>query len=182
MKFIKTLILLVSLALASASAIYAQEAASAAQTAESLRAQLQGVEAEEAELRARAGQLDWESKPENIERYYSATGTTRPEELREHRRRQLDNEKEYVNSRLTQLSASRVRLESAIGAADAEAYVRSAEGLPADTFNQMLASPFPTNTSLLASVLALIATAGVLAFGVAVHRRRRVRTSNLKRR
>ncbi len=179
MKVSKTLILLVTLALTSASAIYAQEAASAAQTAESLRAQLQGVEAEEAELRARAVQLDWESRPENIERYYSATGTTRPEELREHRRRQLDNEKEYVNSRLTRLSASRVSLESAISAADAEAYAQSAEGFPADTFNQTLASPFLTNTSLLAGVLALIATAGVLALSAAVYRRRRVRTSNL---
>jgi len=180
MKFSKVLILLTTLLLTPAYTVLAQERASAAQTAENLRGQLREAEAEAAELQARAEQLDWESRPENIERYYSATGTTRPEELREHRRRQLQNEKEFVSERRAQLSASRVGLETAISAADAQAYTESAQGFPADSFDQALASPLLTNASLLAGVLALIATACVLALGVVVHRRR-VRTSTLKR-
>lgn len=178
MKFSKVLILLAALFLTPTFTVLAQGGASAAQTAENLRAQLRDVEAEEAEFRHREQQLEWESRPENIERYYSATGTTRPEELREHRRRQLQNEKEFVSERLAQLSASRVRLETAVSAADAQAYTESAQ---VNSFDQTLASPFLTNTSLLAGVLALIATACVLTLGVVVHRRRRVRTSTLKR-
>ncbi|HEY0376880.1 MAG TPA: hypothetical protein VGC87_07975 [Pyrinomonadaceae bacterium] len=181
MRFSKVLILLTALFFTPAFNLLAQERVSAAQTAENLRAQLREVEAESAELQARAEQLDWESKPENIARYFAATGTTRPEELREQRRRQLQIEKEYASERLAQLSASRARLETTISTADAEAYTESAQGFPTDSFDQMLASPFLTNTSLLAGVLALIATAGVLALGVVIHRRRRVRTSTLKR-
>jgi hypothetical protein len=102
-------------------------AATLAQTpAENLRAQLRETEARETELRERAAQLDEQMRPENIERSLALTGSTRPEELREQRRRELEKERESVRLQLDQLAASRTRLEAAIATADAEAYRRSA--------------------------------------------------------
>jgi hypothetical protein len=94
---------------------------------EKLRAQLGDVQAKEAELQARERQLDEDLRPENIERSLAGVGTTRPEELREQRRRQLDGEKTRVRAQLEQLAQSRTRLEAAISSADAEAYRRSAQ-------------------------------------------------------
>jgi hypothetical protein len=67
-----------------------------AQAADELQLQLLEVEAKESELQDRARQLDVELKPENIERYFAGVGSTRPEELREMRRRQLNIERERV--------------------------------------------------------------------------------------
>jgi hypothetical protein len=97
-------------------------------SAESLRAQLSDVEAKQAELQERARQLDEEMKPENIERSLALTGSTRPEELREERRRRLEKDRESVRLQLDQLAASHSRLEAAIATADAAAYRRSAAG------------------------------------------------------
>jgi hypothetical protein len=106
----------------------AQEAASAAQnSSDKLRAQLTNVQAKETELQARERQLDEDLRPENIERSLAGVGSTRPEELREQRRRQLESEKARVRAQLDQLAQSRTRLEAAIATADAEAYRRSAQ-------------------------------------------------------
>lgn len=104
----------------------AQDAASAAQRAENLRAQLRDVQAKETELQSRVQQLEEALRPENIERATAGAGSTRPEELRDQRRRQLENEKARVRAQLDQLAASRTRLESAITTAEAEAYRQSA--------------------------------------------------------
>jgi hypothetical protein len=98
----------------------------AARNADGLRAQLREAEAQETVLQERARQLDEELKPENIERSMALTGSTRPEELREQRRKELEREKEKVRLQLEQLGASRTRLQSAIATADAEAYRQSA--------------------------------------------------------
>jgi uncharacterized protein YlxW (UPF0749 family) len=94
--------------------------------ADALRAQLSDVQAKEAELQARDRQLEEDLRPENIERSILGVGTTHPEELREQRRRQLENERTRVRQQLDQLAQSRTRLEAAISNADAEAYRRSA--------------------------------------------------------
>ena len=106
-----------------------QEATSKAaqNTTEKLRAQLIDAQTKEAELQARERQLDEDLRPENIERSLAGVGTTRPEELREQRRRQLESEKGRVRAQLDQLAHSRTRLEAAIATADAEAYRRSAQ-------------------------------------------------------
>jgi septal ring factor EnvC (AmiA/AmiB activator) len=83
--------------------------------------ELRDVESQQADLQARADELAYASKPENIERSVAGYGTTRPEELREQRRRQLENEKLRVQKQLEQLAANHTRLEQAIAAADAEA-------------------------------------------------------------
>jgi chromosome segregation ATPase len=89
--------------------------------AENLRAQLRDVQMKEADLQARADQLEWDLKPENIERTLYNTGSTRPEEAREARRSQLENERTRVRSQLDLFAQSRTRLESAIASADTEA-------------------------------------------------------------
>lgn len=96
-------------------------------TTEKLRIQLADVQAKEAELQTRERQLDEDLRPENIERSLAGVGTTRPEELREQRRRQLESEKGRVRAQLDQLAQSRTRLEAAIANADADAYRRSAQ-------------------------------------------------------
>ena len=85
-----------------------------------LNTELRDVQAKTAELEARAEDIDYALKPENIERSTAGYGTTRPEELREQRRKQLENEKERVRKQLDQLAASRTRLEQAIATSDAE--------------------------------------------------------------
>jgi hypothetical protein len=88
--------------------------------AESLRSQLREVLEKQSNLQARAEEIDYAVKPENIERTLNVYGTTRPEELRDARRRQLESEKARIETQLATLETSRVRLELAIATADRE--------------------------------------------------------------
>jgi DNA repair exonuclease SbcCD ATPase subunit len=144
----------------------------AAQRAENLRTQLQDVQSKEAELQMRVQQLDVELRPESIERYFAAAGSTRPEELREQRRRQLQNEKESALARLDQLAASRTRLESAILTADGEAYQQSAQLSHAVGLSQKLGAKHLSNTVLFAGVLGLIILVALVALVALILRRR----------
>jgi UTP:GlnB (protein PII) uridylyltransferase len=101
-------------------------------TAEKLRSQLSEVQKKEGELQARDKQLEEDMKPENIEKVFALNGSTRPEELREQRRRQLENERANVRAQLDQLAQSRTRLETAIATAEAAAYTQSA--LPSSSY------------------------------------------------
>ena len=92
----------------------------AEQRTESLRTQLVDVESKLADLQPRVDELDYASKPENIERSGAGFGNVRPEEVRETRRRQLEVSKAGLQRQIKILEASRVRLEAAIGTADAE--------------------------------------------------------------
>jgi chromosome segregation ATPase len=85
-----------------------------------MRAELRDVEAKEADLEARAEDVDYALKPENIERAAAGYGTTHPEEVREQRRKTLENEKQRIRRQLDQLAASRQHLEEAIATSDAE--------------------------------------------------------------
>ena len=98
----------------------------AQQKAASLRAQLTDVEAKQAELQTRLQNLDEKLKPENIESALAGVGSTRPEDLREQRRRQLEIERNGVRAQLDLLATSHSRLERAIATADADAYRQSA--------------------------------------------------------
>ena len=118
--------LLFLLLLAFSAGAYAQETTSAAESAEKLKAQLLEVQAKEADLRSRAQQLDESLKPENIERSLAGIGSTRPEELREARRRQLTIERDGVLAQLKTAETSRQRLETALANAEILAYQQSA--------------------------------------------------------
>ncbi|HEY3103754.1 MAG TPA: hypothetical protein VGJ69_09175, partial [Pyrinomonadaceae bacterium] len=82
--------------------------------------QLREVEAQQADLQSRAEEIDYALKPENIDRAVAGYGSTHPEEVREQRRKQLENEKLRIQKQLDQLAANHARLETAIAGADAE--------------------------------------------------------------
>jgi len=106
--------------------VYAQDTESAAETVDKLKSQLIDVQAHEADLRARVAQLDESLKPENIERSLAGIGSTRPEELRESRRRQLTSERDGVQAQLNTLESGKQRLETALRNAEVLAYQQSA--------------------------------------------------------
>ena len=105
---------------------YAQDTPSAAENVEKLKAQLLEVQAREESLRAHLQQLDEAIKPENIERSLAGIGSTKPEELRESRRKQLTIERDGVLAQLKTAEASRQRLEAAVAHAEILAYQQSA--------------------------------------------------------
>lgn len=91
----------------------------AEQRAEAMRRQLLELTEKETAYRTRIMQLDEELRPESIDRSLSGVGTTRTPELRDMRRRQLDNERRGVESLLNQTVPSRIRLEEDLRQADA---------------------------------------------------------------
>jgi hypothetical protein len=117
--------------------VSAQESESAAEQVDRLKLQLLDVQGQEDGLRRRLQELDEAIKPENIERSLAGVGSTRPEELREQRRRQLSIERDGVLAQLQTLETGRIRLESAIANAETQAYHESARPRPTDT-NQIL--------------------------------------------
>ncbi len=92
----------------------------AEQRAENLSAQLRDVVTRQADLQARAEQLDIDLQPGNIERSLAGVGSLHPEELRAQRRRQLESEKTRVRNQLDLLDKNRASLETSIASADAE--------------------------------------------------------------
>jgi hypothetical protein len=123
---VKSVLVLLSLVFVFAVNAYAQESETAAESADRLKLQLLEVQAHEADLRARLQELDESIKPENIERSLAGVGSTRPEELREQRRRQLSIQRDGVLAQLRTLETSRTRLETAVANAEALAYQQSA--------------------------------------------------------
>lgn len=92
----------------------------AEQRAESLRSQQLDVESKLADIQAKLEQIEYSLKPENIDRLTSTYGTTRPEEAREARKRQLEGERSRLQAQVRILETSRTRLETAVANADAE--------------------------------------------------------------
>ncbi len=161
-----TSLILFFLALLFTSVILAQDGTSAADTAAKLRLQLIEVQTKEAELQARLQQLDEDLKPGNIERALAGIGSTHPEELREHRRRQLTIERNGVLAQLKTLEASKASLESAIAAAEARAHQQSAEPSPAISNQMLMVQSFAGSRWLLIAILGavVILIGGVVVF------------------
>jgi len=122
-------------------AILAQGSSDAALSAADLRARLVELQATVASLQTNLQRLEEDSKPENIARALAGIGSTRPEELREQRQRELRIEIDGVRRQLDLLAGSRVRLESAIQTADNRAYQQSAMGFAG---NAVAAQRFPS--------------------------------------
>lgn len=166
-RYFSSILLLVVIAL-SALPVLAQTQ-SAALTAENLRSQLRDLQTKEAELQSRLNQLDYDLKPENIERYFAGVGSTRPEELRESRRKQLQAEKNSVVAQLQNISDSKLRLEAAISRADAQAYQQSALG----SASLMVRQTWEGHRGIvLAGVILLGTLVGLLALAVVLRRKR----------
>lgn len=92
------------------------------QRAEVLRKQLFELIEKETSLKTRLVQIDEEMRPESIERTMNLVGTTRTAEMRDTRRRVLDNERKGVESLMIQTGQSRLRLEEDVKQADALVY------------------------------------------------------------
>ena len=163
MRLIFALLTLTAVVLLVSANTFTQTSGSAAQTAENLQLQLGETKAKEAELNIRLQQLDEALKPENIEHSLAGVGSTRPEELREFRRRQLTNEKESVAHQLEQLMAKQARLEAALQTAETQAYQQSAQGT---LLNRLGMTNYTGGSRLLMAVLlgcvAFVVIAGFL--------------------
>jgi len=92
----------------------------AEQRAESVRSQMLDTESKLADLQARMDQVDYALKPENIDRSIAGYGTVHPEDARDSRRRQLENEKSRLQAQITLLENSRTRLQASLSTAEAE--------------------------------------------------------------
>jgi hypothetical protein len=92
----------------------------AEQRAEQLRSQLLDTESKIADIEVKLEQIEYALKPENIDRATQGYGSVRPEEARETRRRQLENERTRSRAQLKLLETSKSRLEIACSNADAE--------------------------------------------------------------
>ena len=171
MKLRMALILLAAFVLVSATPVLAQDTSDAAQTVQNLQGQLSKVQDKQAELKIRLDQLDFDLKPENIERYFNGFGSTRPEELRESRRRQLQIEKDRVVAQLEQLASGRVLLEAAITSAQARAYQQSALGAAVLQTNQ---NHLLTAARVLVGIAVLFVVIGSLVLRLVIRHRRNV--------
>ena len=167
MKLRLSIVLVLLFGLLFTSRILAQDPpTSPAEAAADLRARLVEVQAKEAERHARLNQLDEALQPENIERSLAGIGSTRPEELREQRRRELTIERDGVRKQLDLLATSRARLESAIQTADNLAYQQSAKGFAGNQVNALRMFSVNPRPLVIASVtfLGLLAIGGLVAF------------------
>ena len=141
------IVLVVVLALTAGELAFAQNTAQ--ERAATLRAQLLEVEQKQTELQTRRQKLEEDIKPENIAENLAGIGSTKPEDLREQRRRQLEIELNSVKTQLDLLSNSKSRLETAIARADAEAYRQSAAPVTTDqTQTTDAASPESSNPAV----------------------------------
>ena len=146
-------------------ALLAQDLPAAEQAAD-LRVRLVEVQSTEASLQLRLHSLEEDLKPENIARALAGVGSTRPEELREQRRRELTIERDAVRRQLDTLAGIRVRLESAIQTADNRAYQASAMGLSGNAVPGQRAQAFGPRWVLipLVGIVCLLVTAGLFAY------------------
>ena len=92
----------------------------AEQRAEQLRSQLIETQAKIADFESKLEQIEFALRPENIEASTAGYGSTRPEQAREARRKQLESERNRLLAQLKLVQTSRVRLETAVATADAE--------------------------------------------------------------
>lgn len=91
----------------------------AEQRAEALRKQLLELTEKETSFKTRLVQIEEDMRPDSIDRSMSLQGSTRTPELRDTRRRVLENERRGVENLLNQASQSRQRLEEDVRQADA---------------------------------------------------------------
>ena len=154
------------LILLSFAVVNGQEATSAADSVDQIKLRLLDLEAKEQELKYRKIELEEALKPENIERSLAGVGSTRPEELREARRRQLTIERDGIAAQLNILENTRTRLNSQLAEAQGRAYQESARQVP----TQALAAQSRTSTRfLIFGVVGLGALA--LVAGLVIYRR-----------
>jgi len=84
----------------------------AEQRSESLRKQLFEMIEKENAVKSRLDQLEFDSRPEMIERTLQLAGSMKPEEIRDNRRKMLNAEKANLNALLVEIQSTRANLAS----------------------------------------------------------------------
>ena len=146
--------------------VHAQQPTSAADTVDRIKLELLDLQAKEEELKLRIAELEEALRPENIERSLAGVGSTRPEELREARRRQLTIQRDGLLAQLNLLQTNRTRLESALAEAEGRAYQESARRAP----TQALVAQSPASTRWLLMGAIGLGSLALLA-GLVIYRR-----------
>ncbi len=90
----------------------------AEQRAESLRKQLYELIEKENSVKSQIERVDFNLRPEMVERSANFAGSLRPEEIREQNKKSLETEKEKLNSLILQIKENRVNLEENVRKAD----------------------------------------------------------------
>ncbi len=90
----------------------------AEQRAESLRKQLFEIIEKENEIKKKFDETEYLSRSENIERVAALTGSLRPEDIREQRKKALETEKSNMRALLVQIQSTRTNLEDSVAKAD----------------------------------------------------------------
>ena len=150
---------------------FAQNAPSAFEQGQKLRSELSQLHDREAEIKIRLTELEYELKPENIERHFAGVGSVHPEELREARRKQLQLEKDRLVGQLSEIDQNQARLETEIQITDSKAYQQSALG--ASKLKISLDQITPFMTANIFRLAALIFALAVVGLTILVARRRR---------
>lgn len=150
---------------------FSQNSQSAAAEAQQLRNELSKLADRQSEIEMRLQELEYELKPENIERYFAGMGSTRPEELREARRKKLQAEKDRLKEQLTEIAEDRPRLEAAIQSAETRAYYESAMAVPASTSQNRMSPLAGLLTGTNRKVATLAAAVVLVGVFVALARR-----------
>lgn len=91
----------------------------AEQRSESLRKQLFDMIEKESSVKARLDQNETDSRPEIISRAATFSGSMKPEEVREMRKKSLDSERQNLQALLGEIQSTRVTLASNLAKADA---------------------------------------------------------------
>jgi len=141
-------------------------------SASALKQQLLEIESKETQIRMRLEELDEQLKPESIERELAGIGSVHPEELRAHRRRLLTIERNGLQTQLDLLEEDRARIEAAIAAAEAAAYLKYVQPSPSPVVFAAPAKPTTEMVSLRASAVQTGLGIGLIVR--AIYRRRSV--------
>ena len=151
---------------------YAQDGPSAFEQAQKLRGNLSQLHDREAEIKIRFTELEYDLKPENIERHFAGVGSVHPEELREARRKQLQLEKDRLVGQLSEIDQNQARLETEIQIADAKAYQQSALGASKLKISLDQITPLMTaNVLRLAALTFALIVVGITLFAARKRRR-----------
>lgn len=90
----------------------------AEQRTESLRKQLFEMIEKENSVKSRLEQIEFDIRPEMIERTLQLAGSMKPEEIRENRRRSLSAERQNLQSLLTEIQNTRTNISFNLGKAE----------------------------------------------------------------
>lgn len=90
----------------------------AEQRAETLRKQMFDMIERESQIRTKLDQIANDSRPEMIERQAAFSGSLRPEEIRDARRKNLESEKRNLENLLSQIESTKSSLEQNLQKAD----------------------------------------------------------------